>query len=179
MWWPRNIIFFSVIFLLLTGCGFQPLHGKSSASEDIIATLPAIDINVTTQNAKDKQLAQFLQRQLENLINPLNKKTKKIYRLDVSMTKTQSALAIQQDATVTSYRLLVNADYELSYAPKRTLLTKGRISNFSSYDQVDSQYSTLVSEQFSSEQLLKETAKRLQLKIISDFSQLKQGQEAS
>lgn len=175
MLWLRNI--YMLILMAVSGCGFQPLYGEASLSSDVVATLPSIDVHVNANATTDRRLAQFLETELTDLLNPRAEATEKLYRLDIDMTSTKSDLAIQQDATVTSFRLIVKAKYMLSYAPKRTLLKEGSVTNFGGFDQVDSQYATLISQKYGMEQLLKELAKRMQMKLIADFTELQRAQE--
>jgi hypothetical protein len=89
--------------LLLTGCGFSPLHcGDKSQSQ-------AICITVKGNGYTTYKFRRELEKQLA-LIPRLNKHG---YRLTVDLTETKTAAIYAQDATITRSQLTVTARYDL------------------------------------------------------------------
>lgn len=168
MWW-RNI-FISLprlrgrvgvgaafLLLLLTACGFTPLHGQQNVAPPI---LKAIDLP-----APDNRNQQLFVTALADALNPERSKVPKRYRFSYELEQSSAPLAIQLNRTITRYKVSATVTYRVVDISTGKKVHEGKIRRDSGYDRVESDYATYVSEVKTFENILKELAQDVKIHL--------------
>lgn len=88
-------------------CGFRPLYG-GSVGDEVAAELASIEVV-----APDTRIGQILKNRLLDDLNPAGTTVAPRYRLNVQLSRTKTALAIQLDETITRFDLTLAAFFSL------------------------------------------------------------------
>jgi LPS-assembly lipoprotein len=152
-WWLAGL------FLLLAGCGWQPLYSQPGAdptSGGVPQTLASIAIEpVTTRttldpltgNAKfpyDSRAAQMLHNSLRDGLNPHGQPSQPAYHLAVELTETVTRTASLGNGDSTRNDLTLIAKYDLTDEKGKSLL-QDRARIVTSYDVLNQPFSDLQS----------------------------------
>ncbi len=89
-------------------CGFRPLYGGAPGGE-VAAELASIEV-VTP----DTRVGQLLKNRLLDDLNPSGMTVQSRYRLTLELRRTETALAIQLDETITRFDLTLAAFFALT-----------------------------------------------------------------
>jgi hypothetical protein len=158
---------YSILFLsiALCSCGFTPVYkadnyvdGSTTAREDL-ASIEVI--------APHDLTGQFFQTTLSDLLSPTAKSAPLKYRLEIKLDKSDTALAIEQDRTITRYKVVVVAHYKLIEIDTTKVLSEGSLKREGGYDKVPSDYATYVSSEDSTRRVTKELAADTKLRIMA------------
>ncbi|HWL69772.1 MAG TPA: LPS assembly lipoprotein LptE [Geminicoccus sp.] len=128
--------------LALAGCGFQPLYGEFSAGQDVRAELASVNVIVP-----HGRLGQTLKAALATDLNPSSLQVPADYDLAISIGRTTKALAIQLNATITRYDLILDAVFSLNRRSDGVSVYRNRIRRIASYNVSRAPYSTQVAEE--------------------------------
>ena len=157
-----KIALFSVLScFLLSACGFTPIYSQKNNSE-LSKKLAAIKVTPIHNLMGQKYVSA-----LEDVLDPKNTHTANKYIIDAVLYKYVRPLAIEQDRTVTRYKVVVNVEYTLKDQADGKIISKGRIKGEADYDRVESDYATYVSENDTTDRVIKELAQDTKIKIIS------------
>lgn len=140
MWW-RSTLATLVLALLLAGCGLRPLH-MPVEGDAMHAGLAAIEIA-----APKSRLGNELLNQLSADLNPDGLSVPSRYRLDISLKRTRTALAIQLDDRVTRYDLSLAAFFSLIRLEDDRTVYRSAVRRVASYNVLRDPFATLVAEQ--------------------------------
>jgi LPS-assembly lipoprotein len=156
------------VFLLcgfaLTACGFHPLYGRGGASPAIMASIYVDPIPERT--------GYELRNSLMDLLDSGGAGSKR-YRLNVRLADQRKGIALQNDATITRYNYLLDADYELTDSTGK-IVTRGHQSTLTAYNVVASPYATLAARQDAQKRAAQDLAQRIQLDLGVFFARRKQ-----
>ncbi|HTO42114.1 MAG TPA: LPS assembly lipoprotein LptE [Rhizomicrobium sp.] len=144
-----------VLVLGLAACGFRPLYGTSGASPAVMASIYVDPIPERT--------GYELRDSLINLLNS-GAGTSKQYRLKITLKEDRKGIALQNDATITRYNYLTDADYELIDNTGK-VVTRGHQSTLAAYNVVASPYATLSAQQDAQNRAAQDLAQRIQLDL--------------
>lgn len=144
----RFLFLSSVFCLLISGCGFQPAHQQSAMRE----ALQAVDVAVL----KDSRTEQLFSNQLAELLNPNSQEAPKRYRLDLDFKREEVPAIIQQDRTITRYRVTLIVKYHLKEGDAE--ITKGTATIRTSYDDLASDFGSYSAQVDAEERAAKELA---------------------
>ena len=146
------------MIITITGCGFRPMLASNSSYEQ---NLEEIRLNDVAGEDKPR-LQRIISETLGSYphVNPL-------YNLNVTISKYTSRMAIQKDSISTRYMVGVNLTYQLAYIENNTIIDQGIIALSNSYDveDSDSEFAYYISEQYVSDNLLKELAEELKIRL--------------
>jgi len=149
--------------LLLGGCGFRPLYATTQGDAAISRLISVQTI------AAPETVAPYLSDALGERVGAVNGETPR-YDLSVEAREGAEKLAVQIDATVTRYNYRLSARYT---AVDR--LTGERITGVAravtSYNIVNSQYSTLFAERAAIEKAARLLAEEIERDLLIQFSQ--------
>lgn len=151
----------------LPGCNLRPLYGSagdtgaaSTVGPDTAAELAAIAVT-----APETRLGRILENQLIDDLNPAGLVVPKRYRLDVTLKRTEKALAIQLDDEVTRFDLTLAAFFSLwpmlvpalegekagesgaAAEPTAPPLYRSAVRRVASYNVIREPFATLIAEQ--------------------------------
>ena len=175
MWWydPLRRIglrgAFVLLALLTTGCGFQPLYGRSDAGvrpQDRLAS-------VRIQPLRDR-VGQKMHNLLRDRLNPRGQPTKPTYSLEIRLTETLQELGIRKDETATRANLILQANFLLKDAATDDDLFKGRSRSVNSYNILESQFATQFSESDARDRALREIADEIRNRLAVYFARVAQ-----
>ncbi len=132
-----------VLLLLLSGCGFRPLYGPTSASPARTSErLGAVSI----ARIPDRT-GQLVRNALLDRINVGGQPAKPEFVLNVSVIESIQNLAIQKDETATRANLILQANFRLAKSATGESVFDGSVQSVSSYNISTSQdFATLSAE---------------------------------
>jgi LPS-assembly lipoprotein len=155
-----------VALVLLTACGFRPLYGEGDGrGERIRAELAAIEVS-----RLEERLGQILRGALIDELDPTGEGEPARYDLIVGLTRTSNALAIQLDATITRYDMVLRAPYALRRRADGAVLHRGTVRRVASYNVRREPYATLVAEQDAERRAAREVAREIASLLALHFS---------
>jgi hypothetical protein len=105
---------------------------------------------------KGSRSEQLFSNQLDELLNPNSQGTAKRYHLDLNFKREEIPAIIQQDRTITRYRITLIASYTLKEGEKQ--ITKGTAKIRTSYDDLASDFGSYSAQADSEERAAKELA---------------------
>ena len=150
--------------VFLTGCGFKPIYATATNGDgELAARRIAIG-----QIAAPEEAMPYIVEMLEARIVNTNEE-KPLYRLNVSVQETAQRLAVQIDATVTRYNYRLTGSYQLVDLTTKKQIN-GRVSSVTSYNIVDSQYSTLFAERTAQEKAARLLAENIERDVLIRLS---------
>jgi hypothetical protein len=149
---------------MLCSCGFTPVYKKTTDSASGVTTDDMAAIDITIARGLNEQA---FQTNLENLLNPTSKSVPTKYLLEVKLSKSETPLLIEQDRTITRYKISVSAQYKLINITDGKVLSEGTTHRDGGYDKVASDYATYVSSDDTTKRIIRELAADTKLKIIS------------
>lgn len=124
----------------LGGCGFRPLLYRENG-ETIGGELAAI--NVTGLSGR---LGQHLKIALDDNLNPTSNDVPSRYELQIRLTNTNSALAIQLDNTITRYNLTLIAGFQLKDWFDDSVVYSSTVQRVASYNVRRAPFATLTAQ---------------------------------
>ncbi len=147
--------------LLLAGCGFQPLYATDDGSA------PGLRNVALTSVEAPEDIESVVTRAISR--RAADEPSAAQYDLLVTATEQAERLAVQIDASVTryNYRLVGNYTLVSRQTGKRT---KGQVVSISSFNVVNSQYSTLYAEQAAREKAANQLAEDMERDILLELA---------
>jgi len=143
MSWSRTAVAACLTLALFaaSGCGFRPLYGERSAASVTAPELAAIQID-TIPNRE----GQLVRNNLLDKMQPRGLAAKPLYRLSVGISIARENFGIRTDETATRGSLTMSAGYRLTEIASGELLMSGNSRAVSSYNILDSDFATVISE---------------------------------
>ena len=136
--------------LFLSACGFQPLYGEKAGTH--LSALSSIAIS----NIPDRD-GQYLRNLLTDKLYQNARPENPLYLLSIApLKKDTTNLGMRKDATTTRAQTDVSAHFVLTDAKNGAVLLERDVRSTGAYNILDSQFTTLVSEQSTSEHILEE-----------------------
>lgn len=133
--------FIALSLVGLAGCGFRPLYGERSAASVTAPELAAIQIDSIPNRE-----GQLVRNNLLDKMQPRGMAAKPLYRLSVGISIARENFGIRTDETATRGSLTMNAGYRLTDIASGDLLMSGNSRAVSSYNILDSDFATVISE---------------------------------
>lgn len=149
--WRAPVLFLTVLFpmLFISACGFTPLHAPETT-----AAYPAIDITLIPNRD-----GHYLRNQLMDRLYASGATEQPRYRLQVSgLEKTITGFGIRKDTTSTRTQMEIQAKMRLIDTTLGVAVLERTLRAAGGFNSLDNQYATTVSEQYTTELLLKELA---------------------
>ncbi len=150
--------------LALGGCGFRPLYGETPEGTSSFDSLETVQIA-----ALPDRTGQRLHNLLRDRINPRGQPNQPEYVLRVSLSERTEALAIDEDETATRANLELSANFTLTRLDGKEVVFRGRSNSVNSYNIVDSQFATFVSERDARDRALRELSEDIRLRLATYF----------
>jgi LPS-assembly lipoprotein len=158
----RKLLLSCFISIFITSCGFSPIYSQEGDNADIASKLLSVEVKPI-----NTLIGQQYVKALEDVLDPSHIGATKNYIIEVNLNKSVLPLAIEQDRTITRYKVVVTADYSIKEISGGKILSRGILKNEADYDKVDSDYATHVSENDTASRTIRELAKDTKVKIIS------------
>ena len=160
----RNFIFITILFSLFS-CGFTPVYKKGENS--LINKLSSIKIEKIA--GMD---GQELRSRLADKLNPNGNVSQKLYKLKITLFREYKAIGIQQDREATRFNVIIKANYKLYNIKNNKVIDSGDVRVLGSYDIVDSQYASFVSEQDTIYKAVSELAEDIKTRLSTSLLKL-------
>jgi len=145
-------------FILLPGCGLQPLYGGGAGSR-VAAILRSVQ--VTPIPGKSGWL---MRNKLVDRLGESGEGTP-AYRLDVALDDNITAFGLRSDRAATQERRTLRARYQLVSLPTGTVVLDATAGSDAGIDIVSSEYATVAAEQTALEQLADTVADQIVTRV--------------
>ena len=153
-----------ILLLLLTACGFQPVHGVKSAETALSQTaLETIKVEVPAKG----RTAQLYRIALEDTLHPANLYPEPHYRLVSTLEEIKQPIIIERDAQITRYNLILKAHYELFDIATGESLKKKVSQRVSSYNVSDSDFATFMGDRDARENGIKVLTQTIAMELAA------------
>jgi len=143
--------------LILASCGFTPVYKKNSVLQEALT-----EIEIAPIEGREGQL---MRAHLQDALQPEGAVAKPRYHLEITMVESKVPLAIQQDATVTRYRMSIIAKYRLKDIESGKPIELSKIQRQGGFDKVVSEYATYAAERSTREHLIRTLANDLRMRL--------------
>ncbi|MBF0166258.1 MAG: hypothetical protein HQL45_01405 [Alphaproteobacteria bacterium] len=163
-WFKRTPL---VVLLLLTGCGFHPLHGTGGQRSATVPELSAIKINTIADRT-----GQMVRNALLDRLTPTGEPQKPRYLLQVTMNESKQSLGILKDETSSRANFVLTASFALIDLKGQTLYSASTSSQ-ASYNILNEHYASTASERNARDRTTTEVADAIYIQLSSYFSRLK------
>ncbi len=151
-------ILFIFITIALVGCGFRPMLASNSNYGKYLEEIRLNDVS-----GEDKPR---LQRMISETLG-VHSHVKPLYNLNVTISRQTTRMTIQKDSISSRYMVGVNLTYQLIYIENQKIMDQGTKMLSNSYDVEDSnsEFAYYISEQYVSDNLLKELTEELKTRL--------------
>jgi LPS-assembly lipoprotein len=133
-------------FLLLPGCGLQPLYGGGSGGP-VAATLRSVEVAPIAG-----QSGWLVRNKLVDRLGESGSRSAQ-YRLDVTLDDNITSFGLRSDRAATQERRTLRARYQLVSLPTGTVVVDATAASDAGIDVVSSEYATVAAEQTALENL--------------------------
>ena len=154
----------TILTLFLASCGFEPLYAPTTKDGTISLRNVSLSSVVGSESVREYVETAFRQRTNADAAGAE-------YDLLVSAEESAAQLAVQIDSTVTRFNYQIRADYTLVHRTTGQRVT-GRSLARSSFNIVDSPYSTLYAENTARRKAADSLAQQVERDILVKLSQL-------
>ncbi len=154
-------------FLLIAGCGFEPLHGTRGQGG---ASARAVFEHISIANIPDRE-GQFLRNALIDLFYREGRPVDAPYTLNVSKiieTKRDLDITIESDATRQQLRL--DTVMQLVDNESGEVLFSRSLYTISSFNVIENEFANRISEQNTRENALNDLARQIELQLSLYFN---------
>lgn len=158
----RFLLTFAGLTILLSSCGFTPVYKKLDEGSTAAKNLATIKVE-----SSHDLLGQFFSSRLSDLLNPDANDVEPKYLLETTLTKNKIPFAIQQDRTITRYKVSIDVVYKISNIVTGEVIDKGSLRRDGGYDKVDSDYASYISDEDTTKRIAKELAEDVRVKMIA------------
>lgn len=152
---------FIVCLLFTASCGFTPVYKTTENGTSSTESLRRI--NIITERSL---IAQRYKTHLSDLLNPTSDNQEPLYNLDVKLDASTTPLAIQQDRTITRFKVEVRATYTLTRIADGTVIDEGSLHREGGYDKVSSDYATYISDEDATRRVTRELAEDTRIRMM-------------
>ena len=151
------------VLLLLQACGFTPLHSQEERGK-LALQVESVAIAVDSHAPS----AQLLKAEIEDNINPVARRSEKLFTLDIRFTETEIALFINPDGTSGRGDYQFNSAYTLTRRLDGKLIDSGQLNRVSSFNNAQTaDFSTFISREDARKRGIAELAQDYKLRIAN------------
>ncbi len=150
-------------FLTLQSCGFRPIYATAQGESPVSRLVSVANV------AAPETVAPYMIDALDARLGAVNGETPR-YDLYVEAREGAERLAVQIDATVTRYNYRLSARYQVIDTQTGASF-KGVARAVTSYNIVNSQYSTLYAERAAVEKAARQLAEEIERDLLVRFSE--------
>lgn len=147
----------------LGACGFRPLLAEADG-ESVRGQLAAVHVK-----GLNSRLGQQLRIALEDNLDPISSNTPTLYDLRIRLRRSNKALAIQLDNTITRFNLTLSASFNLKRSEDNQLLYRSRVRRVASYNVRRAPFATLTARQDAERRAAKELADDIRTLLALHF----------
>lgn len=150
--------------LLLVACGFQPLYGDGAgkASAPILAQIEIKSI--------PERSGQFLRQEIIDRLQPQGVSAQPLYALEIKVREDKGDQTIAKNATVTRSYIRQTVNYALTDKRTHKVILRRELIATNSYNNLFSEFGTIVTENDARSRSLQEIAERLSQQLSVYFA---------
>lgn len=159
--------FYLIVIALTSGCGFTPIHGKYAGTGDIAVqdSLSRIYIG----NIPDRE-GQYLRNALMDRFYTDGRPVNPAYRLEISpISQSKTDLDITKSSDATRAQLRLQSGLKLYDTGDNALLLERDLTAITSYNILQSQFTTRVSEQNARDNAIDDIADQIERQLALYF----------
>ncbi len=156
-----TLMVLSVFFV--QSCNLRPIHAKGDAS--VSDDLRHVSVHIIEFGRAGQQL----RTRLENLLDPGTTSSDKQYDLYIDLNSKKNALAIEQDAEITRYNMVLSANITLKNRANEKIIFKDKSEIVGSYSSDSSEFAIYTIEADTLNRLIKEAAEDIRLRLSNYF----------
>ncbi len=172
MWWSehwraaagRARIFLLLGLVGLGACGLEPVYGNRNGMT-MRHELAGIQIA-----AIEDRIGREVRNNLIDRLTPFGAPDQPRYRLDVTLEQMTIPLAIQLDDRITRFNLTLMASFSLLDLDSGTAVYIDSVRAVGSYNVVESEYATVVSQQDAGDRAAREVSNEITALLVVYFS---------
>jgi len=165
-----RIFFLSLITLMLTACGFKPLHATSATGVNLS------DLQVVmapTQDVKDREAGYYMQ---QRLLDRVGVKDNAKHIVTIIPQVSRRRLGVTSNDVASRYDIALQATYTLTDSKSGKTLDTGRVMAVSTFGAPNDPFGLAAADTNGTQQGAKELADRLILQLATYYSQEKASQ---
>ncbi len=157
---------------LLAACGFQPLNSKTSGdASGRAAEQGSLNELATVRIAPlSDRTGQEMHNFLRDRLNPSGQPSAPRYELQIQLNESIREVAIESDETATRADLSIIANYSLRRFDDQKVVTSGRSRSVSSYNILEKQFASTISEADARSRTLRDIADDIRVRLAAYFS---------
>ncbi|TAE35139.1 MAG: hypothetical protein EAY65_00040 [Alphaproteobacteria bacterium] len=158
----KYVILLVSIMIGISGCGFTPVYDQRQTYSNELAS-----VRIQTPKGRDHQQIRVA---LEDRLAPMGGGAQSDYILEPNVQISLQPISIETDGTTSRYRVIGTSMMRFYRASDRKELLVDRIQRFSSYTIGRADFSTYISNQDATRQLMDELAEEIRLRLIRYFA---------
>ncbi|MBF0128785.1 MAG: hypothetical protein HQL33_02210 [Alphaproteobacteria bacterium] len=153
----------------LAGCGFQPLYGRNAAEYG--GTVPDQLAQVRIEPVGDRA-GVLLRNHLHDRMAPRGPADVYRYELEITLSNSSQSTILRKDATATRANLTLSASFRLKTLDTKrpVVLVSGSSQSVVSYDILDAQFATVISEKNAQDRAIREISNDIVNRLALYFS---------
>ncbi len=147
---------------VLAGCGFRPLYGSSGAEPGIAGTLSQVYVEPIPD-----RVGYQLRNELLDLFNATGSPADAAYRLKLTLSEEEQAVALQQNTNITRYNYTLKAHYELFPRGSTAAAKAGDVTTLTAYNVAAAPYlyATVTAERDAKDRAANDLAERIRIAV--------------
>ena len=162
-----NLSMLTAISLFLSACGFSPMHaptglGTSNIHYDDISVVMLTSDKAGVDNIAEDKVGFLLKQALRDRIGDTQNA---LYNLRITPSISRGGLGIGGDDVASRYDLTMTAKFELLDIKTGKIVFKNQVRSISTFAAPRDPYGTIAAENNASEQVARETADRILIRI--------------
>ena len=164
--WLFRFMAAAAIVVVVGGCGFRPLYGKTSEDKNVPTDFSAVAVAPIPD-----RVGQELRNQLLDMLNPRGRPRNPAYTLKVSVEEIIRDLAIDSSGIATRANLRLDATYALVKDDTGQPVVKGEGLAVSSYNLVKDDFSNLTAQNDARSRAAFHIARQIRARLGAFFAQ--------
>ena len=113
---------------------------------------------------------QIFSTELADLLDPQSKAAAKPYLLELRYKRDEQPAIIQQDRTITRFRIMLKGFYVLRVKATGKVLTKGDVTERVTYDDLTNEFANYSAQTDSEERAARELAEQVRERLLGYFN---------
>lgn len=151
-----------VVLSAITGCGFEPLHGRNERAARVNQMESVL---IVTDNTRQGQL---LKAEIQDQVNPTGMRAEKPFMMKITVTEVEAPVFINIDGTSSRGDMQYSSIYVLTRISDGKVIDSGSISRISSYNiSENADYATFVSREDARKRGILELAQDYKLRMAT------------
>ena len=164
----HTLVFIGVLSSI-TSCGFKPLYGEISGYDDgfVVQHLSTILVS-----PGDNRLNQIVYGNLLDRLTPNGPPELPKYKLIINLTESKRGVALERDATVSRFNLILDAEFALQDIKSEKIVFNGDLRAVAAYNILRSEFANVIAERNAQDRVSREIAEEMTTQISVYFRSL-------